>query len=455
MSNAVYEYVEKNWPQYQEDLFRIVSYPSISPIPGYEQQIHDCAEAVADLMRKYGLKAELYGPWGKGSPVVYGETPKIPGAPTIFVYGHYDVQPPGDLSGWNSDPFQPVIRDGRVYARGIGDNKCQVLSYLFGYDACCKTIGQPKVNICFAVEGEEESGSVQVAEFIRRYKDTLLKDCEITLWSDSSQHPSGQPILYLCCKGVVSIHMTAHGPAQDVHSMWGSVMPSPVWKLVRILDALVDENGRAKIPGFYDDYVGPDEEEKAAIRKIPGDLAAYARMWQSPDFDASMDPEEFYLHYMYDTVMNIGCIHAGSVEGAKNIVPSKAEVWIDLRLGKNADYETKKKQFADYVSSLGYPGIELEMHGIPSAYTSIHNPYVALVRQAAEEVWQKEPLIYPGQGGSGPFYLFNDILNAPCILTPIADASQHDHGLNESVPVDSIQKGIKMTARIYEMISSR
>lgn len=446
----IYDFIDAHEGAFLDGLFELVRIPSVSPLPGYEENIQACAEKFSQLMEACGLKTAIYPT--AHNPVVYGEGPQVPGRPTILIYGHYDVQPEGDLSEWHSDPYEPVIRDGRIYGRGVGDNKGQIYAHIKAYEAYCAVKGAPDVNLKYLVEGEEEIGSVDLADFVSSHLDLLKAD--ITIWSDSNIHASGKPVIILGLKGISSLKVTVRGPESDVHSQWGSVLPNPVWKLVEILHALKDENGKVAVPGFYDDLRRPTERELQEIRKIPPDLTPFAELWNSPDFDGSMDAVEFFTKFMYEPTVNIGCITAGNVTGTKNIVPHEAACWIDMRLGPGQDSTKKREAVTAFITALGGKSVSVEGTGSDAAFTDIDNPFVDPVAKIVKELWGQEPLIYPGLGGSGPFTVFNQILKAPCIFVPFADAQQHDHGPDENVPAEHLLRGCKIGAAMIDRFAS-
>ena len=438
----VFDYIERDRDVFLKDLFDLVRIPSVSPLPSYAEQIQEGAAFVAKIMEKCGLAASVYQT--NGNPVVYGQSEQVSGRPTVLIYGHYDVQPEGDRAAWDSDPYEAVIRNGRVYGRGVGDNKGQILAHIEAYKAYCAVKGAPKINIKYLVEGEEEVGSINLAPFVEAHKEMLKAD--ITIWSDGNIHVSGRPLITLGMKGLNPIKITVKGPEADVHSQWASVLPNPVWGLVKILSSLKDENGRVNIPGFYDDLIGPGELEKTAIQKIPSDIRPFADIWNSPAFDGKMDSVEFFSKYMYEPTINIGCITAGNVDGVKNIVPHEASCWIDMRLGPKQNSQKKRDDFCKYVQMQGVPGVEISIHGSDAAMTPLTNPFVEPVVDIIREIWGEEPIVYPGIGGSGPFPVFNNILEAPCMMVPFADAQQNDHSPNESIPVENLMLGAKIAA---------
>lgn len=434
---------------YVDELTPLLRMKSISPVPGYEAEVQECAQAFACLMENAGITSTVYQT--DGNPIVFGQTPEQPGCRTILIYGHYDVQPEGDPGIWQSDPYEPVIRDGRIYARGVADNKGQIFAQIKGYEAFCKRFGAPKLNLKFLIEGEEESGSRALTSFAASHAE-LLK-AGFTLWSDGNYHNSGRPVIILGLKGITYCHLTARGPSRDLHSQYAAVVENPVWKLVKVLSSMKDAKGHVLIPGFYDDVIQPGERELAFMREIPGSIDAYAVDWGLADLGEIRDSLSFYKKYMYEPTLNIGCIHAGDPAGGKNIVPTSAEAWLDIRLVPGQKSEDMAGRVKAFVDASGIKGIQVECRGTDAAYTPVTIPYLEPIRNVVEEVWGQEPVVYPGHGGSGPFHVFNLMLNAPCIMIPYADAKQNDHGPNESLPVENLVKGIQTAAAVIRTIS--
>jgi len=437
-------YIDANYGRFQDELYELLRIPSVSPVPGFEKDIQACATAFADKMNDVGIRARVYQT--AGNPIVYGETEQIAGRPTILIYGHYDVQPAGDLSLWQSDPYTPEVRNGRIYARGVGDNKGQIFSHIKAYEVYRAVLGEPRVNLKYILEGEEENGSVQLALFAREYAEMLKAD--VTIWSDSNIHASGRPIALLGLKGLGTVKITVAGPCRDIHSQFSSVLPNPVWKLTKILSSLKDEAGHVLVPGFYEGVIEPGEAEREAIRAIPGALSDYTDDWKVTELLHNVDREAFYTRYMFEPTLNCGCISAGNPVASKNIVPYEACAWLDIRSVPAQDTASICKKVADYIYSLGIESVTVEFSSNNAAYTPMDNPFVQPVLQVLQDVWEKDPILYPALGGSGPYHVFNTVIGAPCIMVPYADTEQHDHGPNESLPVELYKRGIETSAAL-------
>jgi len=447
--NSIESFVEKNYERYEEELFELLRIPSISPVPGFEKDILECAEAFSKLMNSAGIKTKVYQT--NGNPIVYGETEYKEGRTTILFYGHYDVQPEGDVGLWDSPPYEPEVRNDRIYARGIGDNKGQIFSHIKGYEVYNKMFGKANINLKYILEGEEESGSEQLRAFSEDHKEMLKAD--VTIWSDANMHISGRPVIILGLKGISYLKINVKGPSRDIHSQFAAVLPNPIWKLITVLNSLKDKNGHVLVPGFYEDTEPPSNEVLQAIKRIPGKLTDYTDDWGVTETLSNNEIEDFYLRYMYEPTLNCGCISAGNPTSSKNVVPHEAAAWLDIRTVPNQKHTEICRKVKNFISSLEVPDIEVSCFGIDPAYTPLDNPFISTIIGVLQSVWKKEPIIFPALGGSGPFHVFNVVIGAPCIMVPFADSQQHDHGPNESMPIRNIKSGISTSAKLIQSLS--
>src|SRR5215216_2828706 len=266
---AIGAYVDEHADAMLDQLKTLVRQPSISAQDG---GVKECAELLAGMMRDDGIETQILPT--AGQPVVVGKGEAVPGTPTVLVYGHYDVQPVDPLEAWLSPPFEPTIRDGRLWGRGTGDNKGQLLAQLLAYRAWKKVAGAPPLNLTFIFEGEEESMSPNFAQFCREHRDLLAADVVYT--SDGPVHESGRYLISLGVRGVLTVELEARGPKRDFPSgHGGNLLPNPAWELVHLLSTMKSPDGRILIEGFEDDVrpIGP--EERAAVDELPNDLPAY------------------------------------------------------------------------------------------------------------------------------------------------------------------------------------
>ena len=443
-------YIDDNYQQFQDELFELLRLPSISPVPGFEKEVQACAAAFAEKMNAVGISAKVYQT--EGNPIVYGETEQKEGLPTVLIYGHYDVQPEGNLDNWNSAPYEPDIRDGIIYARGVADNKGQIFSHIKAYEVYKATMGEPKVNLKYIIEGEEETGSVQLAKFAEKYADMLKAD--ITIWSDGNVHSSGRPIILCGTKGLIIVKIKVTGPCRDFHSRYTSMLPSPVWKLTTILNSLKDVEGNVLVPGFYDGVEKPSESAIEAIRGIPGSIDDFKEMWGVDEILHGVETlEDFYTHIMYEPTLNCGCIAVGAPDGGKSIVPAEASAWLDIRPVPAQDHKDLINKIITHIESLGISGVEVEARGNDAAFTSLDNKFVMAATEAVRKSFNAEPVLYPAEGYSGPYFVFNNIIGAPCIMVPCSATDANEHGPNENLPIELYKIAIHTGAELIKRFS--
>src|SRR5690625_3791443 len=288
----VRDHVAANEQQFLERLFVLLRQKSIS---AQNIGIKETSELLKKKMEEIGIETKLLPT--AGHPVVYGEMINDPDYFTLLIYGHYDVQPPDPIEEWNSPPFEPTIRDGRIYCRGAGDNKGQLMAQLLAVETYQKVVGPLPINLKFVFEGEEESGSPNIAPFVEEHKELLKADLVYT--SDGPMHESGRSFVLLGVRGILYVELNAKGADWDNHSgNKGNIAPNPAWELVDLLGTMRDENGKILIDGFYDDVVEPTEEELEQLKTLPYDRAAVAE--EVGYEDLSMTGEEYYHKLTYE-----------------------------------------------------------------------------------------------------------------------------------------------------------
>lgn len=444
----VFEYIEQHQQDFMAELFTFLRQKSIST---RDEGVSECAELLAGIMEKSGIKATIYPT--KRHPIVYGEAGNKAGAPTILVYGHYDVQPPEPIELWDSDPFQPEIRDGKIYGRGTSDNKSQLFAHIKGLESYLKTCGELPINMKYIFEGEEEIGSPNLEPFADSHKDLLKSDAAI--FSDSHIHESGKPMTILGLKGMAYVEITLHGANRDIHSMKAPSIPNPVWRMVGLLNSLKGEDGFVKIDGFYDDVRPLLDLEIEAVNKIPLDKSAIMEDLGITKLVNNRTGDHYYYNLIFEPTCNIAGIFGGYTgEGSKTIVPNKVTVKIDMRLVPDQDPEDIYEKLKKHLQKHGYGDAEVKHHGmITPSRTPIDNPYVAVANAAIAEAWGEEPLVFPGIGGAGPNYVFTRNLGMPCIVVPFASSDQNNHAPNESMSVNGFINGIKTSACIIDKVA--
>lgn len=446
-TERVHRYIDEHRDESLEILKALIRQPSIS---AQDLGVKECARLLAGIMRDLGVSSEVIET--PTQPVVYGEIGRDPSAYTLLLYGHYDVQPPEPLDLWYSPPFEPTVRDGRLYGRGTGDNKGQLIAHVLAAKAWMEAAGGPPINLKFVFEGEEESGSGGLAEFVRQHRARLAAD--LVYISDGGLHPTGAPVISLGNRGIVGITLIAQGADRDNHSgNKGGVAPNPVWMLVHLLSTMVDPTGRVLVEGFYDNVrpVGPVEERLLAGMEY--DPRAFAATMGLDDL--AMDGPTYWKRIMLEPYFNISGFASGYVgPGSKTIIPSKAECRIDIRLvvdQKAGEVFQKVKAHAGRVDSRvqvlprGFGAME-------ASRTAPDHPAVAVVARAIRAVRGAQPFVNLCSGGSLPNAVWPTVLGVDHIGVPYANADEGNHGPNENLSLERFYDGIHVSAEVFQAL---
>jgi acetylornithine deacetylase/succinyl-diaminopimelate desuccinylase-like protein len=439
--NAVLSAIDANAETDLIGLYKLLRQPSIS---AQNVGIAECADLEAELLRSAGLATRLLQT--SGHPMVYGEWLGAPGKPTVLFYGHYDVQPADPLELWKSSPFEPDVRDGRIYARGVADNKAQHFSHMAAIRAWMQSTGSLPVNVKVLLEGEEEVGSPHLDEVVAGYGDLLKADLVYT--SDGPVQDVAYPEICFGVRGMLYIELRATGPNRDVHSgHWGGVAPNPAWMLVDALRTMRDAEGNILIDGFFDEVKEPTPAARAAMDSLPFDtkevLAHVGLEEMVPPIDLPWADR-----IMARPTLNIAGFSSGyGGPGSKTIIPSKATVKIDMRLVPEQKPDEIWEKVRAHIEKHA-PGVEVvRMDGgmVPS-YTPVEHPMAEVVRRAVERGFGKRPVDVPLVGGSLPDAVWTKTLGTPSFLVPYGDPEQANHAPNESYAVDRFHQGIKTSA---------
>lgn len=438
------EYAAVHEAEHLEMLKRLVAQRSISPTG---EGITECAALLRGMMEEAGVAVEVLET--PGWPILYGAINT--GAPfTLLIYGHYDVQPPEPLDLWESPPFEPTVRNGRLYGRGTGDNKGQLLANLLAIRAYTRTETPLPVNVKFCFEGEEESSSLHLPWAVAKYQDKLQADLVYT--ADGPQHPSGAPTVLLGVRGIQYVEINAYGAAKDNHSgNKGGAVPNPAWALVHLLAAMKGQDGRVTIPGFYDNIRPPSAYDRMLLSRLPfdaADAAAAASMDQ-----LEMDGAEYYARTLLEPTLNVAGFTSGyGGPGSKTIIPAKANVKIDMRLVVDQDPDDIFRKFKAFVEAFPAPsGIRLEvrdLHGMAPSRTPGDRPEPQAVIRAVGRAYGQEPVVMPSLGGSLPDYVWTRILKAPSLIVPYANPDEDNHAPNENIALDCFYNGIRCTIEV-------
>ena len=432
------------------DLLRLVAQPSIS---AQDIGVRECAAIELALLEAAGLESRLIET--RRHPVVFGQWLHAPGQPTILFYGHYDVQPPEPLELWETPPFEPTIRDGRIYARGVADNKAQHFSHIAAIKAWLQATGSLPVNVKVLLEGEEETGSPHLDEFVRANRDLLHADLVYT--SDGPVKDDRFAEIAFGVRGLLYIELRATGPNRDLHSgHWGGVAPNPIWALVRALNTMLDADNRILIDGFYDNVLPPTGGARAAMDALPFDVDM---MLKGIGITAMTPPDDrpFADRIMAQPTLNIAGFTGGyGGPGSKTIIPSTATVKIDLRLVPAQHPDEIWDKVAAHIAAHA-PDVEvvrLDGGMIPS-FTPVEHPLAEAVRNAVEAGFGSRPIDIPLVGGSLPDATWTQTLGIPSFLAPYGAPEQANHSPNESYRIARLWQGIATSATLLAELADQ
>src|SRR5215218_5987457 len=429
------------------ELEEFLRMPSISAQPDESGGFRECAEWVARKLEEAGAEARIMET--DGHPVVYAEAGG--GESTLLSYGHYDVQPPEPLELWKSEPFEPTVRDGALYARGVADDKGDVLARIQALRLYREERGALPFKLRFFIEGEEEIGSPSLAPFVRDNAGLLAADT--CLWEGSMKDEAGRPMIFCGTKGIAYVELRAKGAAHDLHSMYGGIAPNPAWRLVQALRTIKDENGEITLDGLDALAEEPSEKDLEAIDRIPFDDAALREYWEVDALDRGLTGQDALREMLMRPTANIAGIHSGYTgPGSKTIVPSEAFVKMDFRLVAGQSPGPVVELIRSHLRKRGFDDIEVvDLHGVESAKTPVDSPVVRTAIETWQDLGEDEAVVYPTIGGSGPTSLLVDDLGIPTIMTgSVANAESRLHSPNEWVRLDDYFETIGYFARFFE-----
>ncbi len=448
MKKAV-EYIEKNRERFLEELFGLIRIPSVSADPVHKEDMLRATEYLRDNLLASGADQAEVIPT-EGHPVVYAEKVTDPSLPTVLIYGHYDVQPAEPLELWDSPPFEPEVREGKIYARGADDDKGQMFMHVKAFEAMVHTDTLP-CNVKFMIEGEEEIGSPSLKKFCSDHKEMLAAD--VILISDTTMLAPDIPSITVGLRGLAYMEVEVTGPNRDLHSgLYGGAVMNPANALAKMIAALTDEDHRITIPGFYDDVLEVSEEERAEMAKAPFDPEAFRRsigIEREVGEKGFTTPERTGIRPSLD-VNGIWGGYTG--EGAKTVLPAKAYAKISMRLVPHQRSEKIAKLFAEYFPTLAPGGVTVKveyLHGGEGYVSPITSVEYQAAAKAMEETFGKKP-IPVRSGGSIPIVsVFEDVLGIKSILMGFGLDEDAIHSPNESYPLFNFYKGIETIPWFY------
>ena len=450
------DYLEQNRQRHLQELEEFLRIPSISAKSEHRTDTARAAEWLVGRMLEAGLERAEAVPT-RGHPIVIGEWRGAPGAPTLLVYGHYDVQPPEPLEEWTSPPFEPTVRDGKLFARGSVDDKGQLYLHLKAVESHLRTSGCLPVNVVFVVEGEEEIGSPNLSGFLEQNADRLA--CDSVLISDTTMFAPGIPSITIGLRGLAYMEVRVQGARSDLHSgSYGGAVANPANALAEIISKLKDSTGRITIPGFYDDVRELTDEERAAIRDLPFQEETLREEVGAPELHGELGFTSLERIWARPTLDVNGLLSGYTGEGAKTVLPGRAMAKISMRLVPDQDFRTIERTFADHVKSLAPPGVTVEveaLHGGQPWRADPAEPIFAAAARALEKAFGREP-VFVREGGSIPIVQsFQEMLRAPVVLIGFGLPGENAHAPDEWMSLDNYARGAEAIALLYDELAAR
>jgi len=447
------QYLEQNRDRFVEDLKAVLRIPSVSAQPQHRDDVRRCAQHIADRLKALGMtRVEVVAT--AGHPVVYAEWLGAPGKPTALVYGHYDVQPPEPLELWKTPPFEPTVRDGKLFARGAVDDKGQVYMHLNAIEAHMKVHGKLPINVKLVIEGEEEVGSESLEKFLRERRREL--DADVIVVSDTAMPSPDQPALTYALRGILYTQIEVTGPAHDLHSgHFGGAVQNPANALALILTALRDGDGRITVPGFYDRVRTVAPEERAEINRTLNEASYLAEAGAPAPFG-----EKGYTTAERISVrptMDVNGMWSGYIgEGSKTVLPSLAAAKVSMRLVPDQDPDELFPRFEAYVRKMAPTGVTVRvvnLHGAKPFLCDPKHPMLRAAVRALERAWDKAPVM-AREGGSIPVMdTFLKTHNLPSILMGFGLDDDNVHAPNEKFSMSSYHGGTRSVAYLYEELA--
>ncbi|MGQ0815627.1 MAG: dipeptidase [Gemmatimonadota bacterium] len=452
---SVRDYIEKNKQRFQDELFDFLRIPSVSARSEHKQDTQKAANWFADRTREIGMQVKVHET--KGHPIVAAEWRAAgPKAPTVLIYGHYDVQPPEPLDLWQTPPFEPAIRDGRIYARGSVDDKGQLYLHVKAIESHLKSNGKLPVNVVMVAEGEEEVGSENLLPFIE--KNAAMLKCNAIVISDTSMHSEDVPSLDASLRGMSYLEIWVHGPGQDLHSgVYGGGVINPATALARIIASFHDENWHVAVDGFYDD-VADAQTFREQIGKLP---------WQDDDFRKETGAARLNGEKSYTTIERLlirptvevnGLLSGYTGEGAKTVLPAHAMAKVSCRLVPNQDPHKLADLMKKHIQKVTPEGVTVKvdyLHGGKPWRANTKGPLYEAGAAALEKAFGKTP-VFGGSGGSIPIVPeFERILGAPAMLMGFGLPGENAHAPNEWMSVRNYELGTLAAALLHEELAAR
>jgi acetylornithine deacetylase/succinyl-diaminopimelate desuccinylase-like protein len=446
-------YLQEQRGRFIDELMEFLRIPSISALPGHTADVQRAAQWVEARMKAAGMESVRILPTG-GHPVVYGDWLHARGMPTVLIYGHFDTQPVDPLNLWDNPPFEPLIEDGRIYARGATDDKGNMFIPIIVAEAILSTSRKLPVNVKFLFEGEEEIGSPQLPEFIAANKDLL--SCDMVLSADGTQWEEEQPALILGTRGLAAVSVDVRGPDHDLHSgIYGGTIANPIHALIQILNSLHDQDGRVALDGFYDDVRPLSDEERSQIGRVPFNEVAYLRETGSPSIFGEPGFTTYERVGARPTLEINGIFGGFQGEGLKTVLPATAHAKISCRLVADQSPSKIADLLVSHINKVAPPGVMVtavksksgaQPYLIPSDHRGLK-----VAASVLKDVYGKDPYRIRTGGSIPANAMFLELLKAYAIVFAFGLHDEHQHSPNEFFRLSSYERGQKA----YGMLLNR
>jgi succinyl-diaminopimelate desuccinylase len=453
--SALETYLDEHKQQFEADLCELLRIPSVSADPQRRSDVARAAQWLAAQFLHVGLETEVIE--ADGPPLVFAQSPPVPGRPIVLVYGHYDVQPPDPLDEWISPPFEPTRREGNLYARGATDDKGQMLTHVKSVQAWMETAGKLPLQVKFLIEGEEEVGSEALNQYLDSAAAAEKLACDIVVISDSSQFGRGQPAITYGLRGIAYFELILRGPQQDLHSgVFGGAVTNPANALCRMLAALIDDQGRIQVPGFYDDVERLAERERTQFASLPFN----ERTFQEQIGVSAVSGENGYStlerRWARPSLDINGLTSGYQGEGAKTVLPARASAKFSFRLVPRQNPQAITANLRQMLLEMCPPGIELElceMHHASGLVVPLDNPFMDGAARAIEKGFGRSP-VFIREGGSIPVVnSFAEKLAVDTLLLGWGLDDDNTHSPNEKFCLADFHRGIRSSAYLWHELS--
>jgi acetylornithine deacetylase/succinyl-diaminopimelate desuccinylase-like protein len=444
------KYVSDHLNGFAGEVVRLASQRSVS---ARNEGIEECASLVEKMLKETGAATMLLRIEG-AAPLVYGEIKSKRSSKTLMFYNHYDVQPEEPLELWKSPPFKPEIRDGVIYGRGVSDDKGELVSRLKVVESYLKTQDDLPCNVKFCFEGEEETGSVHLGEYISKNPDLFKADAVI--WEYGTVDNKGTPMVTLGVKGMIYVEFVVRSLSQDAHSSYAAALPSAPWRMVRLLNLLKDENEGILVPGWYDRVTNLAEDELQVLQEMPFDGEEFKKTYGADRFLGGMTDDQAKKALVQRPTGNIAGIWAGYTgPGSKTVLPKEIHAKMDFRLVPDQDPDDLLQRLKKYLADNGFGDVEVDVESMePAARTSYKHPFAQAAIKAAEKIYGKKPIVELGSPGTGPLYLFTRKYNMPSVDIGVSALDGGIHAPNENLKLENLRKGMLWIGETMELFSA-